>query len=143
MKTPKPLPSRLFCFIWHYVKQHRLAQVGLFVVALSWAIELTLTPYLMKRIIDVAAAPHPSDLVSHILWPCLLYGAMSLWMNLNFRLYDYINLRIYPAIKRNIGQDMFNYLMFHSYAFFQNNFAGTLTKKIFDMSTAKHYSNIY
>ncbi len=30
---------------------------------------------------------------------------------------------------------MFDYLMPHSYDFFQNNFAGTLTKKIFDMAT--------
>mgnify|MGYP001230087230 CR=1 FL=1 len=131
MQAPKPLPQRIFSFIWHYVKQYRLAQAGLFIVALSWAIELTLSPYLLKRIIDVAATPHSQNLVSHILWPCLFYAAMSVWMNLNFRLYDYIYLSIYPAIKRSIGQDMFNYLMFHSYTFFQNNFAGTLTKKIF------------
>ena len=54
-------------------------------------------------------------------------------MNLNFRLFDAIQLRLYPDIKVRIGKDMFDYLLFHSYGFFQDNFSGTLTKKIFDM----------
>ena len=134
MRPQQPIENSVFKFVWHYLKQHKLAQVGFFVVAICWAIELTLTPYLLKRIIDVAVRFNGHAMVENILLPCVIYGAMSLWMNLNFRLFDFINLRIYPSIKAKIGQDMFDYLMPHSYNFFQNNFAGTLTKKIFDMS---------
>ena len=134
MRSQQPIENSVFKFVWHYLKQHKLAQVGFFVVAICWAIELTLTPYLLKRIIDVAVRFSGHALVENILLPCVIYAAMSLWMNLNFRLFDFINLRIYPSIKAKIGQDMFDYLMPHSYDFFQNNFAGTLTKKIFDMS---------
>ncbi|MDF1759489.1 MAG: ABC transporter ATP-binding protein [Coxiellaceae bacterium] len=135
MQQPKQVPNSVFKFVWHYLKPHKLVQVGFFVVALFWAVELTLTPYLLKRIIDAAAQYHGHQMVVNILWPCILYAAMSLWMNVNFRLFDFIVLRYYPVLKAKIGQDMFDYLMFHSYNFFQNNFAGTLTKKIFDMCT--------
>ncbi|MDF1795613.1 MAG: ABC transporter ATP-binding protein [Coxiellaceae bacterium] len=133
MQQPQQMPNSVFKFVWYYLKPHKLAQLGFFIVALCWAVELTLTPYLLKRIIDVAVQFHGPAMVKNILLPCVLYAVMTLWMNINFRLFDYIVLRLYPAIKAKIGQDMFDYLMFHSYNFFQNNFAGTLTKKIFDM----------
>jgi ATP-binding cassette subfamily B protein len=133
MHLKKPFENNVLKFIIHYLKQHKLAQIGFFVVAVCWAIELTLSPYLLKRIIDVTVQFSGKEMVAHIVLPCVLYGLMSIFMNINFRLYDYINLRIYPAIKSKIGQDMFDYLVPHAYTFFQNNFAGTLTKKIFDM----------
>ena len=130
-----PFENNVFKFIIHYLKQHKLAQIGFFVVAVLWAVELTLSPYLLKRIIDVTVQFSGNEMAQHILLPCVLYALMSIFMNINFRFYDYINLRIYPAIKAKIGQDMFEYLLPHSYSFFQNNFSGTLTKKIFDMVT--------
>lgn len=131
-------------FVWHYLRQHKLAQFGFFVVAVSWAAEVTITPYWLKRIIDVSTQYHGQDLIVHILWPCAIYASMSAWMNLNFRLFDYINLKLYPIIKANIAQDMFDYLMPHSYKFFQNNFSGSLTRKIFDMSTnVEHIIQIF
>lgn len=135
MQTLKPRKNSVLSFVLHYVNQHKLSQVGFFVVSLCWAIELTLTPYLLKRIIDVAVHYNGHAVIKPILWPCAIYALMTLWMNLNFRLYDFINLRLYPILKAKIGQDMFDYLIPHSYDFFQQNFAGTLTKKIFDMST--------
>ena len=132
---PPQIPKHVWPFVWHYLKDKKWALTGFFVVALGWAIEMSLTPYLLKRMIDVVTAESgpPALWVRNLLWPAVLYVSMSLWMNLNFRLYDYILLRIYPAIKATITQDMFDYLLHHSHAFFQNNFTGTLTKKIFDM----------
>ena len=49
--------------------------------------------------------------------------------NVTFRLYDYINLRLYPEIKSTVTKDMFAYLMNHSHAFFQNNFYRKLDQK--------------
>lgn len=135
MQTLKPRENSVYQFVLHYLKQHKLAQMGYFIVAICWAIELTLSPYLLKRIIDAASQFNGKAVFVPILWPCILYASMTLWLNINMRLYDYINLTLFPTLKAKIGQDMFDYLMPHSYSFFQNNFAGTLTKKIFDMAT--------
>lgn len=135
MQTLEPRKNSVLTFVLHYLKQHKLSQIGFFFVSVCWAIELTLTPYLLKRIIDVAVHYNGSAVIKPILWPCAIYALMTLFMNLNFRLYDLINLKLYPILKAKIGQEMFDYLIPHSYDFFQRNFAGTLTKKIFDMST--------
>ena len=60
---------------------------------------------------------------------------MSLPMILNicYRFNSYLRLRLYPEIKSAVSKDMFSYLMHHSHAFFQNHFAGSLTRKITDM----------
>lgn len=59
----------------------------------------------------------------------------TLVTNLTFRLYDYINLKLYPELKATVTKDMFSYLIQHSHGFFQNHFTGSLSRKIFDMGS--------
>lgn len=129
------LPGTLPPFIWRYLKNRKLYLWGFLLIALIWAIEMSLSPYLLKVIID-AVVQHPnnnSQMLAAILTPAIIYFSISIIMNLNFRLHDYLNLRLFPEIYAAINQDMFVYLAHHSYTFFQNNYAGNLTKKIFDM----------
>jgi len=131
------LPTKLSHFIWRYLKDKKLFLAGFIFIALVWAIEMSLSPYLLKIIIDIVVR-YPTDqvkMLAAIMIPAILYVLMSIIMNLTFRLHDYINLRLYPEIQSAMNRDMFTYLVNHSYAFFQNNFAGSLTKKIFDMAS--------
>ena len=131
----KQLPTTLFNFIWQYLKNRKIYLTGFLFIGLIWAIEMTLSPYLLKVIID-AAVQYPQNqakLLAAVLIPAIIYFSMSIIMNLTFRLHDYLNLRLFPEIYSAINKDMFIYLMHHSYTFFQNNFAGSLTKKIFDV----------
>lgn len=133
----KILPTTLFAFIWRYLKNKKLFLFGFFITALIWSIDLSLSPYLLKVIID-AVVQHSQDhikLMSAILFPAILYVSMSLILNLTFRLYDYINLRLFPEIKAAVTKDMYAYLLHHSHTFFQNHFSGSLARKIFDMGT--------
>jgi len=131
------LPGRLIPFLWHYLKNRKLYLMGFFFTALIWAIEMSLSPYLLKVIIDavVQYSKNQTKLISAILIPAILYVLMSIILNITFRVYDYINLRLYPEMKAAVSKDMFAYLMHHSHAFFQNHFSGSLTRKIFDMGT--------
>lgn len=135
--TSKHLPNRLTPFIWRYLKNKKLYLAGFFVVALLWAAEMSFSPYLLKVIINsvVQNSQNQAKLIASILIPAILYISMSLVLNLAFRLYDYINLRLYPDIKAAVSKDMFAYLIHHSHAFFQNNFSGSLSRKIFDMGS--------
>lgn len=132
------LPDRLFPFIWRYLRNRKLYLTGFFCIALIWAINMTLSPYLLKVIIDssIQYSQNTSVMLVSILIPAILYVSMSIIINLTFRLHDYLNLRLYPEIKSSIGKDMYAFLLQHSYAFFQNNFAGSLTRKINDMATS-------
>lgn len=129
------LPSTLAAFLWHYLKDKTWYLTGFFFVALVWSIEMSLSPYLLKVMIDAVVhfSQNKAKLLSVIMVPALLYISMELLINLNFRLYDYINLRLNPAIKSTAQQEMFSYLLSHSHRFFQDMFAGTLTKKVIDM----------
>lgn len=106
------------------------------VTALIWAVDMSLSPYLLKVIIDIVVA-NPTDqtgMLSAIMMPAGIYIFMLVLNNLGFRLYDYVNLRLYPTIKSTVYLDMFTHLLSHSHEFFQNNFAGTLTKKMSDIT---------
>jgi ATP-binding cassette subfamily B protein len=126
------LPKTLGAFVWRYLRHKKWCLVGFFFIALVFAIDMSLSPYLLKVIIDkvVQHAHDPSGLIHVIMLPVVIYASMSIILNLVFRLYDYINLQLYPYLKSEIDKDMFAYVLNHSYTFFQNNFAGSITKKL-------------
>lgn len=134
-ESPK-LPTTLFSFIWRYLKNKKLYLAAFLLIAVIWAIEMTLSPYLLKIIINgVAQNPqNQAQMLAVILIPAVIYFSMSIIMNFTFRFHDYLNLRLLPEISAAIDKDMFTYLMHHSYTFFQNIFSGSLARKIFDMA---------
>lgn len=130
------LPTTLPQFIWKYLKNRKLYLAGFIFIAIIWAIEMSLSPYLLKLIIDgvVRNPQNTANMLAAVLVPVVIYFSMSIVMNLTFRFHDYLNLRLFPEISAAIDRDMFLYLMNHSYTFFQNHFAGSLARKIFDMA---------
>lgn len=136
IQTDVRLPTTLFQFVWRYLKNQKLYLAGFILIAILWAIEMSLSPYLLKLIIDgvVRNPENQIAMLNAILMPAVIYFSMSIIMNLTFRFHDYLNLRLYPEINAAINKDMFIYLMHHSYTFFQNHFAGSLARKIFDMA---------
>ena len=131
------LPKTLNSFIWKYLKNKKWCLFGFFIVALSWAIEMSLTPYLFKIIIDIVVkyqnAATQTSMINAILIPVILYISMRVFAALHWDLYSYTNLRLYPAIKSSIAKDLFSFLMNNSYNFFQNHFAGSITQQVFNI----------
>ncbi len=131
------LPKTLNSFIWKYLKNKKWCLFGFFITALSGSIEISLTPYLFKIIIDTVVKYQNSaiqaSLINAVLIPVILYISMRVFAGLNYDLYSYTNLRLYPAIKSSIAKDLFSFLMNNSYDFFQNHFAGSITQQVFNM----------
>lgn len=136
MAINQTLPITLWSFIWHYLKHKSIFLTGLILVGIIWAIEMSLSPFLLKTIIDIVVkySNEHMKMIQAALMPCVFYVSMTLILNLNFRLYDYINLNLFSTLKASVSQDMFDYVLQHSSAFFQNTFAGNVTKKIADMA---------
>lgn len=130
------LPSTVSKFVWHYVKQRKLVLLGFIFVALFWSFELSFSPYLLGKMIDIVTnVTDKQSAISLLVLPASLYASMSVLLNIVFRFYNYLTLSFYPKLKADITNDMFDYLLGHSYGFFQDNFSGKLTKKISDMAT--------
>lgn len=127
----------LSIFIWNYLKKKKLYLFLFLLVTVIWSIEISLSPYLLKIIIDIVSmfSSGSDELLTNLLIPVILYILMSLILNINFIVYGYASLRLYPKLKADITKDMYSYLIKHSNTFFQNSFSGSLTKKIFDMTT--------
>jgi ATP-binding cassette subfamily B protein len=129
------LPKTLPAFFWHFVKPYKGHIAGLILVSLLWAVHVSITPYVLKLLIDRVTNYQGdfSQLSNIMFWPAISYVALSLMLGITFRFYDYIILKLMPNLRRDIQQQMLFYLEGHSHNYFQNNFAGSLSNKISDM----------
>lgn len=128
-------PALVLDFLKKIIQPFYLQLGGLIFVALFWAVDLTLRPYLVKLILDTLAISTPQDVFEKLTFPIGSYITMSLISILVFRLvYDTTRLKLYPSLKKNVVMILMDHVMEHSYKFYQNTFAGSLTNKIKDVA---------
>lgn len=134
---PAMMPDTLSKFIWFYMKSRKLFIAGMIFVGIAWCAQMVVQPYLLKSIIDTANSGTNSFATSIPLIGllCVIYVVFTAIGVCVTNFYMYLNLKLYPRLSADIVKDMHLYLIHHSFAFFQNNFAGGLTKKIFDISS--------
>ena len=132
----KTIPTTLSKFLWHFSKKYIYYLVGLVLVAIFWAISISLSPYAMKLIIDTVSSyeSETESLFQAVKSPAILYILISIAYGAVFRMYDWLALKTFPLMKSEITASMFDYLINHSYSYFQHNFSGSLANKINDMS---------
>lgn len=131
------MPDTLSKFIWFYMKSRKLFIAGMIFVGIAWCAQMVAQPYLLKSIIDTANSSTNSvaNSIPIIGLLCVTYVVFTAIGVCVTNFYMYLNLKLYPRLSADIVKDMHFYLINHSFSFFQNNFAGGLTKKIFDMSS--------
>jgi len=138
-----PISDTLFQFFWFFIKEYKLYWLGFFAVAFVWSLNLSLTPYSLKLIVDgVSNWNGTGSLFYELAFPTLFYLGLisSTWIT--FRFYDYLIIKTHPSLQYKIREEMFNYVERHSYRYFQNSFAGSLANKINDMAvSASHVFN--
>jgi ATP-binding cassette subfamily B protein len=120
-------------FVINSTKPFRWWIAAQFLVALIWAVDLSLSPYLLKVMIDRLSGLSSAHAYEVLLWPAFFYVAMSLIINITFRFYDYVWINLNHPLKRHIGFLLMDCMMAHSHQLYQNNFAGSLGTKIKDV----------
>ncbi|AZL16120.1 ABC transporter ATP-binding protein [Rickettsiales endosymbiont of Stachyamoeba lipophora] len=125
--------SKIVNFIFQTLAPFKLLIIGQFVISMMWAIDLSLRPYLLKKIIDLLPIIDPQSSYSALVIPALCYIAMSALITIISRLYDFLSLKLYPPLKQHTGLILLERMSNHSYSFYQNHFAGSLTNKINDV----------
>ena len=108
--------------------------LALFLIGIWCALFSSLSPYLLKLMIDSALQNPKAVFHSNTAYYFVLF--MLLWLSIAtaYRTRDAVLLRLFPSVREAIIVQMTAYLNRHSYAYFQDQFAGSLANKISDMS---------
>lgn len=122
--------------VWKFLKPHKWALFIFLCVAVIWSAELSISPYLLKLIIDGVnkSANHPEQLIPAIGIPAIIYVAISLLLNFTFRIYGITYLQVFSTIRKNAISSVYYYLTHHSYRYFQEHFSGALASKLKDIT---------
>lgn len=129
------IPSTLSNFIWRYLKKNKRLMFSILAMFTIYALEGSISPYLLGKMVSIVSNYSSSaQFLSLIIVPAIFYAMMPMITNIAVRSKEYFEACLYPSMKSDIKKDMFEYLLGHSYEFFESNFSGTLTKKIIDIS---------
>lgn len=130
------LPKTLFAFIFHFIKKQWKAFLLFQLLCFGWSIDHTFWPVIIMNLID-AITTHANERENafHLLAPVLISGAI-LWIcvELSFRFSGILLAKIIPKFEAQVRMAMYSYVMRHSYNYFSNHFAGSISNKIADMS---------
>ena len=120
MKT-KNQNTSFFKYIWNYIKRKKISFFGFIFVAFLIAIQLTLGPYFIKKIIDTMnhLDMDLNKVYKSVSIPVFSYVFLNIISNINYRLYDFIGLNTYPYLKSLMIRDIYYHLLKHSFSFFQ------------------------
>jgi ATP-binding cassette, subfamily B, bacterial len=131
----KKLPTTLFAFLWHFVKQHWILCLAAQLFSFAWSIDHTIWPYIIGLIIDSITDINTdrSHIWSVLATPLQMGAILWIGVEVSFRLQGFFLAKVLPKVTADVRMAMFEYVQNHSYSYFSNNFAGTIANKISDM----------
>lgn len=123
--------KKILLFILNILPPFKANIAIMFLVAVMWAIDLSLRKYVVKDILDTAVKYQENNVVEHLFLPISIYIFMALFITTIFRLYGYfVDIKMVPLLKAKIADKAFYVLLNQSHSYFLNNFAGDLTHKV-------------
>jgi ATP-binding cassette subfamily B protein len=134
MFTPKNTISFILLFIIDAIKPFRWFIAGQCLIAIIWAIDMSLRPYLIKAMLNKIHDVLPSQAFDVLLPQAIFYIFMSIIIVVTFRFYEWLLLRFHPNLKKHVGVILMGRMMNHSQNFYQNHFSGSIANKINDVT---------
>ena len=129
--------KKVALFIYNAFKQFRFAICIMLLTALVWALDLSLRPYLLKLIIDRISDTSNHDIFKSVGSLTMIYFFMTFLYASIGRFYGYfVEIKMIPTMRRTIANISFSSLLQQSYSYYQNNFAGSLTNKVNDLTSS-------
>ncbi len=132
------LPQTIFAFIWFFVKQQKYKFITLLFVSVAWAVNDTIFPYFLKKIIDSIQNFQGDRTQIFGVVSNTLILLMSFWVVFEIlqRISGIIQIYMFPQFRASIRRTVFDYVRQHSYDFFTGQMAGGITKKIADLPSS-------
>jgi ATP-binding cassette, subfamily B, bacterial len=129
--------QKLFRFFVSFILTKRKLLVIPVSFALFMALQESITPYLIKTIIDQTNVFYidnsSQNIWSFLIGPVIAYFVFTEITNIVFRLKDYFKLKVFPEIRSLVIYDAYSTLLGNTYEFFQNSHTGSLVNKISDL----------
>lgn len=125
-------PKTPLKFTFLFLQPYKWSFFALMFIALLWAIDTSLEPYLIKIVLDILEqSPEEGGyLFFQLQYPVFLYISLRFFMNLIGRIHDYISLKFLPHYNKSIIIHITRYIQNHSHSYFQHHFGGSLVSKI-------------
>jgi len=124
-------------FIRQMLRPYPLPIFIMFMVAVVWAVQTSLLPYVLKIMLNRMTVEPGADPFVALIGPVAIYLGMSFTMSTSFRLYDYfVEYRMIPELRKRLSTQCLNHLLKLSHQFYQNNFAGSLGSKVSELVMA-------
>ncbi len=130
------MTGHLTSFIWYFLRKHMVSVVGFLVIVVVASLEIALSPYVLKIIIDTATqnANNTSIFLHAVTYSAIFYVLLTVIHNAAMRIYHYICWKLFPKLRTEISVAIFDHLTKHSISFFQRNFSGDLAAKVQNVS---------
>lgn len=129
------MPKNLSQFLFHFLRKRAGALSFIGVMELGWALDNTLWPYLLGRVIDkVVNYGTDKSQMWHDFMPLIL-AMLGLWLLIEvmFRLGGFMQAKHYACVEADVRMGMFAYTLEHAYSFFSSRLSGTVSNRIADM----------
>jgi ATP-binding cassette subfamily B protein len=105
-----------------------------FLISLIWSIDVSLTPYLIKLMLDDISVINPEEAMT-ILWkPAAAYIFMSFLMLILGRIHDWLSLKYMHPLRKHICLTAVEKLLNHTYSFYHDHFSGSLADRVDKLS---------
>lgn len=130
------LPKNLVPFFWHFIKKQKPFFAGAQFCSLAWAIDQLAWPYVIMLLIDkiTSFAGTKPDVWALLSYPIILGVSLWIFVETFYRLSGVLMAFGLPKLEASVRLEMFDYVEHHSYRYFSDNFAGTISNKISDMT---------
>lgn len=100
------------------------------------ALDNSVRPYIFKILIDRLNGLSPENAGTVLLAPVLLYIFISVLIVIDWRLQDYVWLKLNPPLKRHLGLTLMDKMTRHSQSLFHDHFAGALGNRVKDVMSS-------
>ncbi len=129
--------KQIVFWILNSLKSFKGSVCVLFWVAIFWAVDFSVRPYLVKIILNRVESSLPQSIFSALAWPVGIYMLMFFLMATSFRLYNYfIEIQMIPKLRAVIANKAMDSLIDQSHHYYQHHFSGSLANKVNDLTNS-------
>ncbi len=125
-------------YFLNLIKPYKRYVVAMIFIAMYWAVNNSLAPFVLKMIIDktVAFSGDKAALLQAVKPYIIIYVTLWVLVSIDMRILNWVHLKFFTSVRYDVVTKMFAYLGKHSHRYFQNNFSGSLSNKISDMQSS-------
>lgn len=132
------LPNSTFKFILHFARLQWFKFSAFMLISIIWAVNETVYPYFLKRIIDIVEKYHgqPAGIYTAVSGVLILLVSFWIISEIFQRIQGILQIYAFPRFRADIRAAVFKYVQSHSHEYFSSHFSGNIAKKLADLPTS-------